>query len=309
MIFLFAKRKFNEPWMPKKAFPGVFGLLVFVFILVSCQTMPPPGPLPGERLEEPPVAEEEPPVVPEELPETAAEELVIDMVLIKGGCFDMGDIFGGGFESEVPVHGVCLDDFFLGRYEVTQGLWNQVMGSNRSFFDGCDDCPVEQVSWNEVQRFLERLREITGEDYRLPTEAEWEFAARSEGLEQKWAGTNSEDELDNFAWYRENSGKKTHAVGEKEPNDKGLYDMTGNVWEWTQDIYHPDAYEKHPRDNPVISEKVDRPGAIVLNVMRGGSWKSPSHYARISYRGGDEPVARYKDIGFRLARGAQSGNP
>lgn len=301
MTFSFARKTAPAFSSREQGCFGVFTVLLFVFILASCQTMP-PAPLPGERLEEPPVAEEEPPVEPAELPDTAAEELRIDMVFVQGGCFDMGDTFGVGFESEVPVHEVCLDDYYLGRYEVTQGLWKAVMGPHRSFFKDCDDCPVEQVSWNDVQRFLKRLQEITGEDYRLPTEAEWEFAARNGGIADKWAGTSDEGELGGFAWYRDNSGKKTHPVGEKDPNGAGLYDMSGNVWEWTQDIYHPDAYQKHSRDNPVVNEKVDRPGAIVLNVMRGGSWKSPSHYARISYRGGDEPVAKYKDIGFRLAK-------
>lgn len=307
MLFSIFNRIFKALLMLKKVSPVLIAMLVLMLIFSSCQTMPPPK----ERLREPPppVTEPEEEVAAEELPVPAAEELSIDMVLIKGGCFDMGDIFGDGFESEVPVHEVCLDDYYIGRYEVTQGLWEQVMGPHKSFFEGCGDCPVEQVSWDNVQRFIQRLNELSGEDYRLPTEAEWEFAARSEGLEQKWAGTSSEAELDRFAWYRDNSGKKTHAVGEKEPNEIGLYDMSGNVWEWTQDIYHPDAYEKHPRDNPVMSEKVDRPGAIVLNVMRGGGWKSPSHYARIAYRGGDEPVAKYKDIGFRLARTPASAQP
>ncbi|HUV08617.1 MAG TPA: SUMF1/EgtB/PvdO family nonheme iron enzyme, partial [Spirochaetia bacterium] len=166
----------------------------------------------------------------------------IDFVLIKGGCFQRGDTFGDGRADEKPVRTVCVDDFYIGKYEVTQSQWQSVMGNNPSFFKKCGEkCPVEQVSWNDIQEFITKLNTKTGKKYRLPTEAEWEYAARSGGRKEKYAGTSSDIELGKYAWYSANSGGSIHPSGQKQPNGLGLYDMTGNAWEWCQDWY----VEKH----------------------------------------------------------------
>src|SRR3989338_10514354 len=160
-----------------------------------------------------------------------AEEIATgeNMVFIKGGCFQMGDTFGGGDTDEQPVHKVCVDDFHMGKYEVTQKEWVDVMGTNPSHFKGCDNCPVENVSWDDIQEYINKLNQKTGKKYRLPTEAEWEYAARSGGKNEKYAGGNN---IDSVGWYDGNSGSKTHPVGQKQPNGLGLYDMIGNVLEW-----------------------------------------------------------------------------
>ncbi|MFQ5964337.1 MAG: SUMF1/EgtB/PvdO family nonheme iron enzyme [Candidatus Scalinduaceae bacterium] len=218
-----------------------------------------------------------------------------DMIFIKGGCFDMGDIFGDGDMRENPVHEVCVDDFYIGVSEVTQGQWVEIMGNNPSFFNGCVDCPVEQVSWNDVQEFIRKLNQKTGLNYRLPTEAEWEYAAREGGKKIKWAGTNDKRELEKYAWYERNSKDKTHPVKTRKPNELGLYDMTGNVWEWVQDWYDEDYYKNSPRHNP------RGPSSGSLRVFRGGTWYYIPKYMRVSYRKGFSPDVRYYGLGFRLA--------
>ncbi len=133
------------------------------------------------------------------------------MVLIQGGCFDMGDIFDRGSVDEKPVHTVCVSDFYLGKTEVTQKQWEDIVGNNPSKFK-CDDCPVERVSWHDVQDFIKKLNEKTGINYRLPTEAEWEYAARSGGSKEQCAGTNNDAEIGKYAWYGSTAGDRTHAV-------------------------------------------------------------------------------------------------
>ncbi|MCX8022647.1 MAG: SUMF1/EgtB/PvdO family nonheme iron enzyme [Syntrophorhabdaceae bacterium] len=243
----------------------------------------------------------------------------IEFVRIKGGCFIMGDVFDKGREDEKPNKEICLDDYYIGKYEVTQEQWISIIGKNPSFFQkeelrylcgvrlcvGCreDACetmetlkfPVENVSWDDVQEFLEKLNKKTGRQFRLPTEAEWEYAARSGGKKEKWAGTHFEHELDRYAWYRETSNFRTNPVGTKEPNGLGLYDMTGNVWEWVNDIYDPDYYkfiEKHNPQGPKIG---------ATKVMRGGSWFEDPQMIRTSARGSGFPFLRSTNIGFRLA--------
>jgi formylglycine-generating enzyme required for sulfatase activity len=221
---------------------------------------------------------------------------IIEMVFIKGGCYEMGDTFGDGEEDEKPVHEVCMVDFYIGKYEVTQGQWEEVMGSNPAKFKNGNNYPVEQVSWDDVQEYIGKLNQKAGSNYRLPTEAEWEYSARSGGKREKWAGTSVESELEQYAWFYNNSGSKTHPVGRKEANGLGLYDMTGNVREWCQDWYNGDAYSKHYRNNPIYME------SGFGRVDRGSSWGSFPGYLRSSNRDGNAPVVRSYFLGLRLAR-------
>jgi len=164
-------------------------------------------------------------------------------VFVKGGCYQMGDTFGDGAPEEKPVHDVCVSDFYMGKHEVTQGQWKRIMGNNPSSFSGCgDNCPVEHVSWNDAQNFIRRLNSQSGKRYRLPTEAEWEYAARSGGKREKWAGSGNEASSGDYAWYSSNSGSKAHPAGQKLPNGLGLHDMSGNVWEWCNDWYDGTYY-------------------------------------------------------------------
>jgi len=220
----------------------------------------------------------------------------IELVLVKGGCFQMGDGFGDGKEDEKPVHTVCVDDYYIGKYEITQGQWQSVMGSNPSFFKNCGEkCPVEQVNWNDIQAFIGKLNAKTGKKYRLPTEAEWEYAARSGGKNQKYSGTSSDAELDKYAWYSANAGGGVHPSGEKQPNGLGLYDMTGNVWEWCQDWYGEKYYSQAPRRNP------SGPATGIRRVLRGGAWIFEPAGIRTTARYGLIPVSRSDLYGFRLA--------
>jgi len=220
----------------------------------------------------------------------------LEMVFIKGGCFQMGDTFGDGAQDEKAVHKVCIDNFYLGRYEVTQRQWVEVMGNNPSIVI-CDDCPVERVSWYDAQEFLKRLNQKTGGNYRLPAEAEWEYAARSGGKEEKYAGTSNEGELEEYAWYYDNSGNKTHPAGQKKPNGLGLYDMTGNVWEWVADWYDENYYSRSPEGNP------KGPDSGIGRVLRGGSCDFGPTIVRAAYRFGYYPDSRKLNFsGFRIAR-------
>ena len=220
----------------------------------------------------------------------------MEMIFVKGGCYQMGDTFGDGGKDEKPVHDVCVSDFYMGKHEVTQGQWKRIMGNNPSSFSSCgDNCPVENVSWNDVQNFIGKLNSRTGKRYRLPTEAEWEYAARSGGKSEKWSGTSSESSLGDYAWYISNSGRRTHPVGQKQPNGLGLHDMSGNVWEWCQDWYGSNYYGGSGRDNPV------GPSSGSYRVIRGGGWSGSAASARAAFRSGYLPDDRYYDLGFRLA--------
>ncbi len=233
--------------------------------------------------------------------------LDMEMVFVKGGCFQMGDSFGDGALDEKPMHEVCVNDFYIGKYEVTQGQWKELMWNNPSYFAICgDDCPVEFVSWKDVQEFIKRLNEKTTSIvpinkggakglYRLPTEAEWEFACKSGGKKEKWAGANNEADLSSYAWFDINSGGITHPVGKKKPNGLGIYDMSGNVWEWVQDVYSQEAYQYHMRENPVhISSGENR-------VKRGGSCYPNRKVSRCSGRSYYLSSHGYHLLGFRLA--------
>lgn len=220
----------------------------------------------------------------------------MEMVLVKGGCYEMGDTFGDGAENETPLHHVCVKDFYLGKYLVTQLQWSANMGTNPSLEPICGmSCPVENVSWNDVQEFIKKLSERTGKPYRLPTEAEWEYAARSAGKSEKWAGISNEKELADYAWYYNDSHFQSHPVGLKKPNGLGLYDMTGDVWEWMSDWYDEEYYAKSPTDEPKGPEAGRR------RALRGGFWGDFAAMVRTTRRIGLDPAVRADGFGVRLA--------
>jgi len=218
----------------------------------------------------------------------------IEMVYVKGGCYQMGDTFGDGATNEKPVHEVCVDDFYIGKYPVTQAQWQFVMGKNPSHFQACGgNCPVEQILWEDALIFIAKLNELTGKKYRLPTEAEWEYAARSGGKREKYSGSNRAGTV---AWYSGNSGGMTHRVGTKSPNGLGIYDMSGNVWQWVQDWFGPTYYQESPHSNP------QGPASDSFHVIRGGSWLASAWFARAAYRGIlPDDFRRIDHCGLRLA--------
>jgi len=220
------------------------------------------------------------------------------MVKVSGGTFQMGATSeqGGDADSdEEPVHQVTLSDYYIGETEVTQELWQAVMGSNPSYFSGLL-LPVERVSWDNCQTFITKLNALTGMQFRLPTEAEWEFAARGGNSSQgyKYSGSNN---IDDVAWYYSysnyNTHYNTHKVGTKAPNELGLYDMSGNVWEWCQDW--ADSYSSSAQTNPT------GPTSGSSRVYRGGSWDRSAWNCRVSNRNGDSPGHQFFNLGLRLA--------
>ena len=219
----------------------------------------------------------------------------MEFVYVPGGTFEMGDVFGDGWPFEKPVHTVRLDPFYIGIYPVTQGQWEKVTGYNPSFFKKGDDYPVETVSWKDAKAFIQNLNNMNGgkSGLCLPTEAQWEYAARSGGKREKYSGG---DKVEDVAWYYENSGYSTHPVGFKKPNGLGIYDMSGNVWEWCEDIYCSRAYEKHETENPKYA--ADGSG----RVNRGGGWRGEPALVRCSFRCGYSPGDCDGNVGFRLSR-------
>ncbi|MDH6304853.1 formylglycine-generating enzyme required for sulfatase activity [Parabacteroides sp. PF5-5] len=218
----------------------------------------------------------------------------IEMVAIEGGTFTMGATSEQGDEAdddEYPVHQVTLDSYYIGKYEVTQLQWKQVMGNNPSYFKD-DRLPVENVNWDDIQEFIAKLNAITGKKYRLPTEAEWEYAARggNKGRGYQYSGSYM---IEHIAWYDDNSGKKPNPVGTKGPNELGIYDMTGNVWELCHDWYG--AYDKEPQTNPTGASTGE------YRVLRGGSWYTAPRGCRVSIRLRCAPFSLNTLSGFRLA--------
>jgi formylglycine-generating enzyme required for sulfatase activity len=226
----------------------------------------------------------------------------MELVYVRGGCFRMGNTFDRGGPEEQPAHEVCVDDFYIGKFEVTQGQWRKVMGSNPSANSACgDDCPVENVSWNDAQLFVSRMNGLSGREppgtYGLPTEAEWEYAARSGGKNEKYSGANEHD-MGDLGWFEANSNGQTQPVGQRGPNGLGLRDMTGNVWEWTNDWFGATYYSSSPRDNPTGPSTGER------RVLRGGSFTDEGFEIRASYRNYLPPDSRHGSTGFRLLRAA-----
>jgi len=219
------------------------------------------------------------------------------LVWIPPGTFQMGS---NDYDTEKPLHTVTITKgFYMGVYEVTQEQYQKVMGNNPSAFKGNDNLPVETVSWNDAREFCTQLCQKEGKTYRLPTEAEWEYACRA-GTTSTYGFGNREFQLGNYAWYDKNSGIATHPVGQKKPNAWGLYDMHGNVWEWCLDWYAKDWYSKGPAENP-LNEGY---GDMKYIVIRGGGWHGDSYGCRVSYRNGSGlPDSPLYDIGFRVVLG------
>ncbi|MCI5126614.1 MAG: formylglycine-generating enzyme family protein [Candidatus Electrothrix sp. AR5] len=220
----------------------------------------------------------------------------IELVYVQGGIFMMGNDDSEALDREKPAHQVKLSDFYIGKFPVTQEQWQAVMGENPSHFQG-ERRPVEEVSWHDTQEFLEKLNHVTGKKFRLPTEAEWEFAARGGIYSQgyKYAGS---DRLKQVGWYDKNSDDQTHEVGQLLANELGLHDMSGNVWEWCRDWfdgnYYAECHKKGVVKNPQGPDKgTDR-------VLRGGGWFNPPVRCRSVRRYHNDPGNRYRAVGLRL---------
>ena len=209
----------------------------------------------------------------------------------------MGDLFDEGLENEKPVHDVRMAGFYISRFPVTQKQWRCLMPEKKSRFQG-DRLPMEQISWDDVQKYIKKLSDSFPLDYQvdLPTEAQWEFAARSGGQRENYAGSDTADPV---AWYDENSAGSTHPVGMKQPNGIGIHDMCGNVWEWCRDIFRSDAYQYHDRDNPItVGSGRDR-------VIRGGGWNVDAWSVRCARRYNLPGEMHGPGLGFRLVLNAR----
>lgn len=266
---------------------------------------------PTPKPQQPKVSPKPQPTQPNPTPKPAAVRVYYDassnsivfgnnrykMVYVSGGSFTMGATSEQGsdaYSNEKPVHRVALSDYYIGQTEVTQALWQAVMGNNPSNWRG-DNLPVECVSWNDCQSFVEKLRSMTGRRFRLPTEAEWEFAARGGNYSRgyKYSGGSY---IDDVAWYNSNSNSKTHAVATKQANELGIYDMSGNVWEWCSDWYDSNYYKNSESNNPLG----DYTGSCTYRVYRGGSWRYDARPCRVSGRNFHTPGYNDNDLGLRL---------
>lgn len=213
------------------------------------------------------------------------------MICVEEGTFQMGS--NDGYDREKPIHQVTLSGFYIGETEVTQELYEAVMSSNPSEFKGSKR-PVDSVSWEDCQTFISKLNERTGKTFRLPTEAEWEFAARGGNRSNGYTYSGS-NEVDDVAWYYSNCSNTTHDVAIKAPNELGIYDMSGNVYEWCQDWENSNYYSSSPENNPT------GPSSGSFRVCRGGSWYGDdATVCRVAYRCSGPPTERDSSIGFRL---------
>jgi len=242
-------------------------------------------------------------------------DVTFEMIFVEGGTFTMGCTAEQGSkcsDEEKPAHQVTVNSFYIGKYEVTQAQWKAVMGTtarqqrekaiaSRPFYtedsdnnkEG-DNYPMSYVSWNDAQVFIRKMNELTDKNFRLPTEAEWEYAARG-GTQSKYYRYSGSNKLDDVAWYYGNSGLSPHPVGAKIPNELGIYDMSGNVWEWCSDWYNASYYSSSPQNNP------KGPSSGTYRVIRGNSWHHHySQYCYVASRSYNEPELRNGSYSFRL---------
>ncbi len=218
-----------------------------------------------------------------------------EMVFVEGGIFQMGCTQLNEEdckEDEFPVFTVSLPDYYIGKYPVTQAVYEAVTGKNIAQIKGCPNCPIESVNWYDAQEFIDKLNELTGKNYRLPTEAEWEFAARG-GNKSKGYLYSGGNDIDMVGWYNAHKLVRIEPVGLKIPNELGIYDMSGGVWEWCQDNYT--EYDERRKRNP-LGVKKGR-----FKVLRGGAWTVTENHCRVSARHRYFPHTRTFDFGFRIA--------
>jgi formylglycine-generating enzyme required for sulfatase activity len=227
---------------------------------------------------------------PQALIETLPGGIKLEMVILPAGSFTMGS---DEYDSEKPIHQVTLKQFAIAKYPVTQEQYQAIMGTNPSRFKDNPKNPIERVSWDDARKFCQKLNEKTGKKYRLPSEAEWEYACRA-GTQTRYYFGDNENLLGNYAWYSKNAGSKTHPVGQKKSNNWGLYDMSGNVWEWCEDGWH-ENYQNAPTDGTAWN---DNHSQTVSRVLRGGSWFYNPWYCRSACR--FYYVFRFDAHGFRV---------
>ncbi|PKH87307.1 formylglycine-generating enzyme family protein [Colwellia sp. Bg11-28] len=231
------------------------------------------------------------------LPKPMLDELMKNMVLVEAGSFAMGSDSPLARNREKPVRQVSLDAFYIGKYELTQDLFEQIMGWNNSFF-ACDKCPVNNISWFNMLLFIERLNSATGKEFSLPTEAQWAYAAKGGNKSQnyRYSGSNN---INDVAWFADNAKNKSHPVGLKKPNELGLYDMTGNLWEFCLDDMSRQAYTFTESHNPFMGDK-ENLKQKAMKVIRGGGYEFSATENLVFMRDGATNNVRMADIGFRL---------
>jgi len=225
------------------------------------------------------------------------QQLLSEMLRVEGGVFEMGTNAENARNREKPAHQVTLDSFYIGKTEVTQALFEELMGWNNSYY-ACENCPVNNVSWFNIQLFLERLNNSTGKKYRLPTEAEWAYAAKG-GNKSKGFLYSGSDNIADVAWYADNANRRSHPVAMKKPNELGLYDMTGNLWEFCQDDMSRRTYTIQPRNNPLVL-RTDNIKQKAMKVIRGSGYEFNPNESEVYRRDGATNNVRMPDIGFRL---------
>ena len=297
--FLDMEFQFNFPLKVTFADYGISKLeegCTYTLTLVDANTPAPQPVVPHSQPTTPAVSTQAPQPVQQNTSSSVlpieVKGITFNMVRVEGGTFDMGATPEqvNPDDDEKPVHKVTLSSYYIEETEVTQALWQAVMGSNPSKFKG-DNLPVETVSWVDCQTFIERLNTITHRKFRLPTEAEWEFAARG-GNKSRHTQYSGSDNLDEVAWYDGISNGKTHPVKSKKANELGIYDMSGNVWERCQDWH--DKYDSTPQNNPT------GPSSGSYIICRGGGWLYDAEFCRLTYRNVNSPDDRYNSFGLRL---------
>lgn len=231
------------------------------------------------------------------LPKAMFDRLMNNMVLVEAGTFAMGSDSPLARNREKPVRQVSLDAFYIGKYELTQDLFEQIMGWNNSFF-ACNKCPVNNVSWFNMLLFIERLNSATGKEFSLPTEAQWAYAAKGGNKSQDYLYSGSND-INDIAWFADNAKNKSHSVGLKKPNELGLYDMTGNLWEFCLDDMSRQAYTLTESHNPFMGDK-ENLKRKAMKVIRGGGYEFSATENLVFMRDGATNNVRMADIGFRL---------